>query len=110
MLKRSHANHELFCSGYLNVEEATVRGRLYDLPSGYPALVVPKENIQAMGTADPIRDASEQRRLIARECTVRTVNWSPASSSPLMTWKKGSWPWTVSRVLIPVNRASTGAC
>ncbi len=61
--ERSHTNHELFCSGYLNVEEATVRGRLYDLPSGYPALVVPKENTQAMGTADPIRDASEQRRL-----------------------------------------------
>jgi gamma-glutamylcyclotransferase (GGCT)/AIG2-like uncharacterized protein YtfP len=62
-LKRGHTNHEPFCRGYLRVEEATVRGRLYDLPSGYPALVVPKEDIRATGTADPIHDASEQRRL-----------------------------------------------
>ena len=62
-LKRDQANHELFCRGYAHVEEAKVRGRLYDLPSGYPALVVPKEDIRAAGTADPIYDASEQQRL-----------------------------------------------
>ena len=44
-------------------EEATARGRLYDLPAGYPALVVPKEDIRAVGTADPIHDASEKQRL-----------------------------------------------
>jgi gamma-glutamylcyclotransferase (GGCT)/AIG2-like uncharacterized protein YtfP len=59
-LKRGHANHYLFCRGYSSVEEATARGRLYDLPSRYPALVVPKEDIRALGTADPIYDASEQ--------------------------------------------------
>jgi gamma-glutamylcyclotransferase (GGCT)/AIG2-like uncharacterized protein YtfP len=62
-LKRGHVNHDRFCRGYLRVEEATVRGRLYDLPFGYPALVVPEEDIRAVGTADPIRDVSEQRRL-----------------------------------------------
>ena len=62
-LKRDHANHDLFCKEYLSVEEAKVRGWLYDLPSGYPALVVPKEDIRAVGSADPTRDASEQRRL-----------------------------------------------
>ena len=62
-LKRGHANHDLFCSGYSRVEDATARGRLYHLPSGYPALVVPKEDIRATGTANPIRDASEQQRL-----------------------------------------------
>jgi gamma-glutamylcyclotransferase (GGCT)/AIG2-like uncharacterized protein YtfP len=66
-LKRGHANHEAFCRGYSRVEEATVRGRLYDLPSGYPALVVPNEDIRAIGTADPARDASEQRRLERKE-------------------------------------------
>jgi gamma-glutamylcyclotransferase (GGCT)/AIG2-like uncharacterized protein YtfP len=60
-LKRGHANHDLFCRGYLRVEEAKVRGRLYDLPSGYPALVVPEEDIRAIGTADPLEDASEQQ-------------------------------------------------
>ncbi len=51
------------CRGYSRVEEATARGRLYELPSGYPALVVPKQDIRAIGTADPILDASEQQRL-----------------------------------------------
>ncbi len=42
---------------------ATARGRLYHLPSGYPALVIPKEDIRAVGTVDPIHDALEQQRL-----------------------------------------------
>jgi gamma-glutamylcyclotransferase (GGCT)/AIG2-like uncharacterized protein YtfP len=62
-LKRGHANHDLLCRGFLRVEEATARGRLYDLPSGYPALAVPKVDVRAIGTSDPIHDASEQRRL-----------------------------------------------
>jgi gamma-glutamylcyclotransferase (GGCT)/AIG2-like uncharacterized protein YtfP len=62
-LKRGHANHDLYCRGYLRAEEATVRGRLYDLPSGYPALVVPEEDVRAIGTADPTGDASEQQQL-----------------------------------------------
>jgi gamma-glutamylcyclotransferase (GGCT)/AIG2-like uncharacterized protein YtfP len=62
-LKRGHANHDLYCRGYLRAEEATVRGRLYDLPSGYPALVVPVEDVRAIGTADPLGDASEQQQL-----------------------------------------------
>jgi gamma-glutamylcyclotransferase (GGCT)/AIG2-like uncharacterized protein YtfP len=62
-LKRGHANHDRFCRGYLRVEEATVRGRLYDLPFGYPALVVPEEDIHAVGTADPVYDASRQQSI-----------------------------------------------
>ena len=62
-LKRGHANHDRFCRGYLSVEEAAVRGRLYDLPSGYPALIVPEEDIHAVGTADPAHDASRQQTL-----------------------------------------------
>jgi gamma-glutamylcyclotransferase (GGCT)/AIG2-like uncharacterized protein YtfP len=62
-LKRGHANHDRFCRGYLRVEEATVRGRLYDLPFGYPALVIPEEDIRAVGTADPVHDASVQQSL-----------------------------------------------
>jgi gamma-glutamylcyclotransferase (GGCT)/AIG2-like uncharacterized protein YtfP len=62
-LKRGHANHDLFCRGYLGVEEASVRGRLYDLPLGYPALVVPEDAVRAVGTADAAEDVAEQRRL-----------------------------------------------
>ena len=62
-LKRGHANHDLYCRGYLHAEEATVRGRLYDLPSGYPALVVPEGDIRAVGTPDSLGDASTQLRL-----------------------------------------------
>ena len=61
-LKRGHRNHDAFCRGALLVREATVRGELYDLPFGYPALVVPEEDVVAVGTASPLRDAAEQRR------------------------------------------------
>ncbi len=44
-----------------------MRGQLYDLPSGYPALVVPEEDIRAVGTVDPIHDASEQQRFARAE-------------------------------------------
>jgi gamma-glutamylcyclotransferase (GGCT)/AIG2-like uncharacterized protein YtfP len=62
-LKRGERNHERFCGGALNVEEGAVRGDVYDLPFGYPALVVPGESIYAFGTGDFARDAEEQWRL-----------------------------------------------
>jgi gamma-glutamylcyclotransferase (GGCT)/AIG2-like uncharacterized protein YtfP len=62
-LKRGERNHERFCGGALHVEEGTVRGEVYDLPFGYPALVVPRESIHAYGTGDFARDVEEQWRL-----------------------------------------------
>ncbi len=62
-LKRGERNHERFCGGAMSVEEGAVRGDVYDLPFGYPALVVPGESIHAIGTGDFARDAKEQRRL-----------------------------------------------
>lgn len=61
-LKRGERNHDAFCGGAMTTEETTVRGRLYDLPAGYPALVVPEEDVHALGTADPSRDAAEGGR------------------------------------------------
>ena len=67
-LKRGERNHDRYCSGTLRIEEATVRGQLYDLPLvGYPALVVPEESIHAFGTGDPARDAEKQWRSLGRE-------------------------------------------
>jgi gamma-glutamylcyclotransferase (GGCT)/AIG2-like uncharacterized protein YtfP len=56
-LKRGQRNHERFCREALAVREATVRGRLYNLPYGFPALVVPKVDVQATGTTDYLFDA-----------------------------------------------------
>src|ERR687890_1773153 len=61
-LKRGERNHERFCGGALRVEEGAVRGDVYDLPFGYPALVVPEESIHDFGTGDSRRDAEEQWR------------------------------------------------
>lgn len=62
-LKRGFSNHERFCANALSVEEAMAFGDLYDLPFGFPALVVPAASIQAIGTTDYKFDAAEQQRL-----------------------------------------------
>lgn len=62
-LKRGHPAHRRLCRGALRVEQARVRGLLYELPQGYPALQVPKGDIRLAGTADPSRDAERQARL-----------------------------------------------
>ena len=59
-LKRGCWNHDRFCRGVLSVEEAVVRGRLYEMPSGIPVLQVPEEDILARGTADPLADVATQ--------------------------------------------------
>ncbi len=64
-LKRGERNHDRFCSGALRVSDATIRGRLYDLPFGFPALVVPAENILAIGTTDYLADAEKQRATVS---------------------------------------------
>ena len=61
-LKRGHRNHEAYCARARFVEEATVRGMVYDTPFDYPALTVPAEDVLAVGTAAPLQDAAEQRR------------------------------------------------
>lgn len=62
-LKRGQINHDRFLRGLASAQEATVRGRLYDLPFGFPALVVPEEDVRAVGSANPSHDAATQRRL-----------------------------------------------
>jgi gamma-glutamylcyclotransferase (GGCT)/AIG2-like uncharacterized protein YtfP len=62
-LKRGHRNHDPFCRGGRFVGEATLRGKVYGLPLGYPALIVPEEDVFAVGTAAPLSDAADQRRL-----------------------------------------------
>ena len=49
-----------YCSNGTSIEPATVCGRLYQLSPGYPALLVPAENIIAKGTHSPMQDARTQ--------------------------------------------------
>ncbi len=69
-LKRGYNNHQRFCQGVLTVEEATVCGRLYHLPVGYPRLVVPRKSILAHGTTDVRADVALQN-----EWSVRWKEW-----------------------------------
>lgn len=59
-LKRGHRNHARYCSGYRACVEAAVVGQLYDLPAGYPMLVVPSDSILAVGTSSPLADVATQ--------------------------------------------------
>ena len=61
-LKRGCRNHHAFCRGFVEIREASVRGRLYQGP-GYPILEVPEEDILAQGTTHPLADAATQARL-----------------------------------------------
>ena len=58
-LKKGQRNHEHFCRGFASAREATVRGRLYDLPYGFPALIIPREDVLITGTTDYLSDAEE---------------------------------------------------
>jgi len=65
-LKRGFWNHDRFCRGVLAVEDATVRGRLFETPSGIPVLQVPEEHILAVGTTNPLADVATQAHVTAR--------------------------------------------
>jgi gamma-glutamylcyclotransferase (GGCT)/AIG2-like uncharacterized protein YtfP len=59
-LKRGFGNHRRLCQGLVSAEPAQIRGKLYDLPAGYPALVIPEASILALGTAQPRADVALQ--------------------------------------------------
>lgn len=65
-LKRGFWNHDRFCRGVLAVEDAVVRGRLFETPSGIPVLQVPEEDILSVGAIDPRADVATQAHVTAR--------------------------------------------
>lgn len=67
-LKRGFWNHDRFCRGVLDIQEAVVRGCLYEMHSGIPVLQVPDEDILAHGTEDPLADVDTQA-LLSRQMT-----------------------------------------
>ena len=121
-LKRGQSNHDEYCGGAVRVEDATVRGEIYDLPFGYPALVVPHESIHAEGTGDPAMDADEQRRLDRAQVALPEgprvsgelfAFVDPESRLPLIDHLEGFDPTDASshyrRVLLPA-RTSESSC
>jgi gamma-glutamylcyclotransferase (GGCT)/AIG2-like uncharacterized protein YtfP len=65
-LKRGFWNHDRFCRGVLAVEDALVRGRLFETSSVIPVLQVPEEDILAVGTTNPLADVATQAHVTAR--------------------------------------------
>ena len=48
------------------MEDAPVRGRLFETSSGNPVLLVPEKNILAVGTTNPLADVATQAHITAR--------------------------------------------
>lgn len=61
-LKRGYWNFERYCRNAVDIQPATVWGRLYQLSAGYPAIEVPETSILAHGTDDPAKDAEVQMK------------------------------------------------
>ena len=65
-LKRGFGNHRRLCRGLVRAEAAEIRGKLYDLPAGYPALVIPEASTLAVGTSQPRADVALQSQFDAQ--------------------------------------------
>jgi gamma-glutamylcyclotransferase (GGCT)/AIG2-like uncharacterized protein YtfP len=76
-LKQGHCNHTHYCRSAVSIETASVWGRLYSLPEGYPGLIVPRESILATGTTNPTADANLQNstKLEQQSLTKPTGDW-----------------------------------
>lgn len=98
-----------------------MRGRLYDLPFGFPALVVPEEDVQAVGTTDYLANAQIQDSAEAgsREaysdwdtvCGELFIFDDPEERLPVLDELEGFRPGEKSfyrRVLIPATLTETG--
>ncbi len=100
------------------MREATARGRLYDLPYGFPALVVPEEDVLASGTTNYLADMEKQhivsssRALLTRWDTVHGELMTfddPEDRLPALDSLEGYVPGEeglYERVLVPVEVAS----
>jgi len=121
-LKRGFWNHDRFCRNAISVEEASVRGRLYELPSGIPVLKVPDESILAVGTVSASADVATQERAALPTNAPTCGEWlmirgeliafsDPIRDLPpidrLESYRPGQFS-LYRRVLVPVVSASKG--
>jgi len=119
-LKRGYWNHDRFCRGALYIQDAKIRGRLYQLPSGIPVLRIPDNDILAVGTSDPLADVATQERFsgqLSTEIACDEANWQmihgelavfpdPVLSLPPIDRLEGfstGYPSPYRRVLVPIS-------
>lgn len=74
-LKRGGRYHDRYCGGASAIERATVRGRLYTMPAGYPVLVVPSESILAHGSRDALADVRLQAQVVPTVTIADGEDW-----------------------------------
>ena len=63
-LKRGFGNHERHCRDALDIQTAHVWGQLFELPYGYPGLVVDAASVLAIGSHEWERDVLLQHNAI----------------------------------------------
>jgi gamma-glutamylcyclotransferase (GGCT)/AIG2-like uncharacterized protein YtfP len=120
-LKKGDRDHDRVSEGVVSIEQATVRGRLFDLPVGDPALDVPGMDILAVGTIDPAADLDTQYRFINpsrvplssdfgewKEIEGELLTFEDAAWLDVLDRVRGFSPYFFSnhkRVLLPVTTA-----
>lgn len=85
-LKRGCENHDLYCAGALSIVPASVPGRLFAHPAGFPMLTVPRQSVLAVGTADPRHDARTQEAFRNRPLPSGGDSGAPAGGVPY--WRR----------------------
>lgn len=63
-LKRGFANYARHCTSAVKVETACCWGRLYSLDAGYPAMEVPTDSVQAVGSSSYALDGQNQGKVL----------------------------------------------
>lgn len=76
-LKRGFNNHNLYCRGVRSVEVAHTPGKLYRMPTGYPALVLPQGRLLARGSGPARADLEIQQRIEKNAVATGTALASP---------------------------------
>ncbi|MHC1729687.1 MAG: gamma-glutamylcyclotransferase [Syntrophobacteraceae bacterium] len=61
-LKKGFSNHDRYCSGLLQAEPASVRGRLFKLTPTVPVMLIPEEDVLAYGTTNICADLETQEK------------------------------------------------
>jgi len=84
-LKKGFSNHDDYCHGVRSIEPASIRGILFEHPSGFPVVQADRDEILAVGTSDPATDMAAQRAFTSR---VQIAASRPRSTaSPFGPWR-----------------------